>query len=158
MLHKARWKYRMQNDAKNRHLGTIAQLCPAASSQLRHVSTVGKIVNQQYLPQMFSQYGELLTDFSTFEFCPRLDVVYFTIRILIFTCWSLNFICIMYIQKIAGSWGSSPDPAGEVTTLPQPSKLDPQRLAKVALAPYVPDCGAQNMVSLANGGWNAACM
>jgi len=28
--------------AKNRHLGTIAQLCPAISSQLRHVSTIGK--------------------------------------------------------------------------------------------------------------------
>ena len=27
---------------KNRHLGTIAQLCPAVSSQLRHVSTIGK--------------------------------------------------------------------------------------------------------------------
>jgi len=31
-----------KNDAKNRHLGTIAQLCPAVSLQLRHVSTVGK--------------------------------------------------------------------------------------------------------------------
>jgi len=28
--------------AKNRHLGTIAQLCRAMSSQLRHVSTIGK--------------------------------------------------------------------------------------------------------------------
>jgi len=28
--------------AKNRHLGTIAQLCWAISSQLRHVSTIGK--------------------------------------------------------------------------------------------------------------------
>jgi len=28
--------------AKNRHLGTIAQICRAISSQLRHVSTVGK--------------------------------------------------------------------------------------------------------------------
>jgi len=27
---------------KNRHLGTIAQLCPAISSQLRHVSAIGK--------------------------------------------------------------------------------------------------------------------
>jgi len=27
---------------KNRRLGTIAQLCPAISSQLRHVSTIGK--------------------------------------------------------------------------------------------------------------------
>ena len=29
-------------DAKNRHLGTITQLCRAISSQLRHVSTIGK--------------------------------------------------------------------------------------------------------------------
>jgi len=29
-------------DAKNRYLGTIAQLCPALSLQLRHVSTTGK--------------------------------------------------------------------------------------------------------------------
>jgi len=28
--------------AKNRHLGTIAQLCRAVSSQLRHASTIGK--------------------------------------------------------------------------------------------------------------------
>ena len=28
--------------AKNRHLATIAQLCRAISSQLRHVSTIGK--------------------------------------------------------------------------------------------------------------------
>jgi len=36
--------------AKNRHLGTIAQLCLAIPSQLRHVSTiVKKLVKQQYL-------------------------------------------------------------------------------------------------------------
>jgi len=29
-------------DAKNRHFGTIAQLCRAVSSQLRHVLTFGK--------------------------------------------------------------------------------------------------------------------
>ena len=32
----------VNKDAKNRHLGTIAQLCRAISSQLRHVSTIGK--------------------------------------------------------------------------------------------------------------------
>jgi len=31
-----------KNVAKNRHLGTIAQLCRAISSQLRHVLTIGK--------------------------------------------------------------------------------------------------------------------
>jgi len=39
VLHAARWKYRTQ---KNRHFGTIAQFCRAVSSQLRHVSTIGK--------------------------------------------------------------------------------------------------------------------
>ena len=40
-------------DAKNRHFGTIAQLCRAVSSQLRHVSTIGKqLVKQQYLLYM----------------------------------------------------------------------------------------------------------
>ena len=39
--------------AKNRHLGTIAQLCRAISSQLRHVSTIGKkLVKQQYILHM----------------------------------------------------------------------------------------------------------
>ena len=46
--------------AKNRHLGTIALLCRAISSQLRHVSTIGKkLVKQQCLLYMFPQYGEL---------------------------------------------------------------------------------------------------
>jgi len=31
-----------KNEAKNCHLGTIAQICRAESSQLRHVSTIGK--------------------------------------------------------------------------------------------------------------------
>jgi len=39
VLHAARWKYRMQ---KNRHFGTIAQLCRAISSEVKHVSTTGK--------------------------------------------------------------------------------------------------------------------
>jgi len=38
----------------------MAQLCWAASSQLRHVSTIRKkLVKQQYLLQTSSQYGEL---------------------------------------------------------------------------------------------------
>jgi len=35
---------RRKNDPKNRHLGTIPQLCRAISSQLEHVSTIGKNV------------------------------------------------------------------------------------------------------------------
>jgi len=37
-------KHRTQKIAKIRHLGTIAQLCRAVSSQLRHASTIGKKV------------------------------------------------------------------------------------------------------------------
>jgi len=45
---------------KNRHLGTIAQLCRAISLQLRHVLTIGKkLVKQQYVLHMTPQYGEL---------------------------------------------------------------------------------------------------
>ena len=35
--------------AKNRHPGTIAQLCRAISSQLRHVSTIGKKLVKQHM-------------------------------------------------------------------------------------------------------------
>jgi len=42
------------------HLCTIAQLCPAISLQLRHVSTIRKKhVKHQYLLHMSLQYGEL---------------------------------------------------------------------------------------------------
>jgi len=42
VLHAARWKCRTQKSPKFRHLGTIAQLCRAISSQLRHMSIIGK--------------------------------------------------------------------------------------------------------------------
>jgi len=41
VLHAVCWKCRTQKLPKNRHLGTIAQICRAISSQLRHVSTLG---------------------------------------------------------------------------------------------------------------------
>ena len=60
VLHTARLKYRKQKVAKNRHVGTIPQLCRAISSQLRHVSTIWKkFVKQQYLIHMSPQYREL---------------------------------------------------------------------------------------------------
>ena len=41
------------HDAKNRHFGTIAQICRAISSQLRHISTIRKKpVKQQHLLHM----------------------------------------------------------------------------------------------------------
>jgi len=49
-----------KKSTKLRHLGTIAQLCQAVSSQLRDASTIWKkLVKQQYLFQTSSQYGEL---------------------------------------------------------------------------------------------------
>jgi len=41
VLHAARWNTGCKS-RQNSHLGTIAQLCRAVSSQLRHVSTIGK--------------------------------------------------------------------------------------------------------------------
>ena len=59
VLHAARCKCRT-DPKKSPKIGTIPQLCRAISSQLRHVSTIGKqLVNQQYLLYMSAQYGEL---------------------------------------------------------------------------------------------------
>ena len=45
---------------KNRHLRTITQVYQVISSQLRHALTIRKkLVKQQYLLHMSSQYGEL---------------------------------------------------------------------------------------------------
>jgi len=60
LLHAARWNTGRKNDVKNRHLGIIAELCRAISSQLRHVSTFGKkLVKWQYVLHMSSEYSEL---------------------------------------------------------------------------------------------------
>ena len=52
--------------AKNRHLGTIAQLCRAISSQLRHVSTIGKNVLSSNLsstcPHNMVNFGPLAAE------------------------------------------------------------------------------------------------
>jgi len=51
-----------------RHLGTIAQLCRAISSQLKHVSTIEKkLVKQQCLRHMSSEYGLLWPTVGEFE-------------------------------------------------------------------------------------------
>jgi len=48
-----------KNYYKNRQLRTIAQICRAISSKLRHVSTIeNKFVKQQYLIHTSLQYGE----------------------------------------------------------------------------------------------------
>ena len=55
-----------KNDPKN--LRTIAQICRAVSSQLRHTSTIGKSVKQQYVIHMPPQYGELRPTISSDRF------------------------------------------------------------------------------------------
>jgi len=41
--------------AKNRHLGTIAQLCRATSSQIRHLSSIGKnLLSSSYMSSTWS--------------------------------------------------------------------------------------------------------
>jgi len=66
VLHEARWKYRTQNVAKNRHLGTIAQICRAISSQLRHLSTTGKNLLSSNMssrcPHNMVNFGPLATE------------------------------------------------------------------------------------------------
>jgi len=51
---------------KNRHFGAIAQLCRAISSELRHVSTIGKkLVKPQYLlhiPDNMVNFGLLISE------------------------------------------------------------------------------------------------
>jgi len=44
LLHAVAGNTARTSDPKNRHLGTIAQLCWAVSSQLKHVSTIGEIM------------------------------------------------------------------------------------------------------------------
>jgi len=55
VLHAARWKCRTQKSPKIRRLGTIAQFCRTVYSQLRHVSTIGKILlNNAISPHAFT--------------------------------------------------------------------------------------------------------
>jgi len=47
---------------QNRHLGTIAQRCRAISSQLRHISKIGKkLIKKQYVLQMSAKNRHLGT-------------------------------------------------------------------------------------------------
>ena len=69
VLHVARWKYSTQKWRKNRHLGTIAQLCRAVSSQLRYVSTIGKtllsINTSPTCPRNMVNFGPLTSEISS---------------------------------------------------------------------------------------------
>jgi len=67
-LHAARWKCRTQKWRKNRHPGTIAQLCRAISSQLRHILTVGKNLLSSNIsptcPHNMVNFGPLAAEIS----------------------------------------------------------------------------------------------
>jgi len=68
VLHAAHWKYSSLRKKllKNRHLGTIAQICPAISSQLRHVSTIGKQLLKSNVssrcPHTIVNFGPLMAE------------------------------------------------------------------------------------------------
>jgi len=71
VLHAARWKYRTQKLRKNnRHLRTMEQTCRAISSQLRHVSTIGKEnvlssnISSTYLHNMLN-FGPLTAEIGS---------------------------------------------------------------------------------------------
>jgi len=57
-----------KNDAKNRHLCTIAQICWAISSQLRHISTIVKILlsnnTSSICPRNMVNFGPLAAEIS----------------------------------------------------------------------------------------------
>jgi len=63
MLYMARWTQKLAN---NHHLGTIAQLCRAISSQLRHMSTIGKkLLNSNIsstCPHSMVKFGQLAAE------------------------------------------------------------------------------------------------
>ena len=62
-------KYRTQKITKIRHLRTIAQLCRAISSQLRHMSTIGKkLLNSNIsptCPHNMANFGPLAAEIGS---------------------------------------------------------------------------------------------
>jgi len=58
-----------KNDAKNRHLRTIAQLCPSVSSQLRHISTIEKKLVKSNIsptcPHNMANFGPLTAEIGS---------------------------------------------------------------------------------------------
>ena len=56
VLHAARWKYRMQKSPSAHHRTTLSDYIFAIKVR---ISNWKKLVKQQYLPHMSSQYGEL---------------------------------------------------------------------------------------------------
>jgi len=69
VLHAARWKYRTQKWRKNRHLGTIAQLCRAISSQLQaHIDNRKNLLNSNIsatCPYNMMNFGPVSADIGS---------------------------------------------------------------------------------------------
>jgi len=70
VLHAARWKCRTEKSPKIRHLRSIAQLCRAMSSQLRHISTIGKKAVKSSIspacPHNMVNFGPLAAEIISF--------------------------------------------------------------------------------------------
>jgi len=69
-------KYRTHIIAKFFHLGTIAQVCLAISSQLRHISTIGKNLLKGNIssicPHNMANFGPLTAEIVSFVWAPQL--------------------------------------------------------------------------------------
>ena len=76
LKHAARGSLKMgtQKSPKIRHLGTIAQLCRAISSQLRHASTIGKhLLNSNIFPTyLHNMVNVWYTIYTVWGLLPRL--------------------------------------------------------------------------------------
>jgi len=88
VLHAAPRKIQDPKIAKNYRLGTIPQICRAISSQLRHVSTVGKNAKQQYLPLMSLQFGEHFGPLAALSKL-RATVIYLQFQIQVCFCLAI---------------------------------------------------------------------
>jgi len=69
VLHAARWKCRTQKLSKIRRLGATAQIYRTISSQLRYVSTIGKMLNSNMSPTCPHNMANF--DRLTAEICSR---------------------------------------------------------------------------------------
>ena len=58
-----------KTDAKNRHIGSIAQICSAVSSQIRHISTIGKNLlsskTSSICPDNMTNFGPLTAEIGS---------------------------------------------------------------------------------------------
>ena len=73
VLRAARWKYRTQKWRKNRHLGTMAQLYWAVSSQLRHIDNRKNLLSSNTsstCPRNMVNFGPLTAEISSGVWAP----------------------------------------------------------------------------------------